>query len=216
MYNLPYFKEHNKHKLFEFLQEYPFAFLTGSDANGQLVATQIPLVIEEREGHWYLQGHIMRNTDHHKAFSSNSKVLAVFTGPNCYVSASWYSDPHGGSTWNYMSVHCKGKIRFLSDEGLMTLMKKFTLQFENNDPNSPTIFDNLSDDYRNKMMPAIVGFEIEVSEMENVFKLSQNRDERSYRNIVSQLEKKGGMSTLVAHEMSKRTDDLFQKNEKES
>ncbi len=209
MYNLPYFKENDPQKILEFFREYPFAFLTGSDAAGQPFATQVPLVVEEREGEWYLQGHIMRNTDHHKTFVENSRVLAVFTGPNSYVSATWYSDPHGGSTWNYMSVHCKGKIRFLSDEGLMALMKKFTLQFENNDPNSPTIFDNLSDEYRNKMMPAIVGFEIKVEEMENVFKLSQNRDEKSYRNIITQLEVKGGSSVLVAMEMRKRMDELF-------
>ena len=93
----------------------------------------------------------------------------------------------------------------------MPNFRNCTLQFENNDPNSPTIFDNLSDDYRNKMMPAIVGFEIKVEEMENVFKLSQNRDEKSYRNIITQLEEKGGSSGLVALEMRKRMEELFPK-----
>jgi len=91
MYYLSYFKEEDKHILLQFLHDYPFAFLTGSTSTGKQVATQIPILIVEREGEWYLQGHIMRNTDHHKAFNENPQVLAVFTGPHAYVSASWYS-----------------------------------------------------------------------------------------------------------------------------
>ena len=58
-------------------------------------------------------------------------------------------------------------------------------------------------------MPAIVGFELKADKIENVFKLSQNRDEKSYHNIISHLEKKGGSSTLVAKEMQKRIPELF-------
>ena len=209
MYNLPYFKETNKAVVFQFLNDYPFAFLTGSYQNGEQVATQVPMLLEEREGELYLQGHIMRNTDHHRAFADNPQVLAVFTGPNTYVSASWYSNPQIGSTWNYMSVHIKGKIQFLSVDELISLMKKFTLKFENNDVSSPTIYDNLPETFLEKMLPAIVGFEIKVEKMENIFKLSQNRDEKSYRNIIAHLEKQGGNSLQIAHEMKKRLDILF-------
>src|SRR5690606_25529355 len=135
----------DKQTLLRFLDKNPFAFLTGSNAAGKQVATQIPVLFEERNGHLYVQGHIMRNTDHHKAFIENSQVLAVFTGPHTYVSASWYSNPHIGSTWNYMSVHISGNIRFLPDEGLIKLMKKLTLKFEHNNIASPTIYDNLPD-----------------------------------------------------------------------
>src|SRR5690606_21026550 len=121
-------KEENKQVLFQFLHAYPFAFLTGSYINGEQVATQIPILFEERDGAVYLQGHLMRNTDHHKAFVQNQNVLAVFTGPHTYVSASWYTNPQIGSTWNYMSIHAKGKINFLPDEDLIKLMKKLTLQ----------------------------------------------------------------------------------------
>ncbi len=209
MYNLSYFKEEDKQILLQFLNDYPFAFLTGSDATGKQVATQIPILVEERDGEWYLQGHIMRNTDHHKAFDENSQVLAVFTGPDSYVSASWYTDPQIGSTWNYMSIHIKGEINFLPEAGLISLMQKLTLKFENNNTDSPTIYDNLPDGFLNKMMPAIVAFEIKVEEMENVFKLSQNRDEQSYRNIIARLEGQGGKSALVASEMKKRIKKLF-------
>jgi transcriptional regulator len=209
MYNLSYFKEEDKQVLFQFLNDHPFAFLTGSSANGEQVATQVPILVEEREGSVYLQGHIMRNTDHHKAFMENQNVLAVFTGPHAYVSASWYTNPQIGSTWNYMSVQAKGKMTFMSDEDLIKLMEKLTLRFEGGNNASPTIFDNLPKEFLNKMLPAIVGFEIKVDKMENVFKLSQNRDEKSYRNIIAQLENKGGAGLLVADEMKNRLETLF-------
>ena len=94
----------------EFIDEFPFAFLTGVDADNMPVVTQVPLFLKEREGKLFLRGHIMKNTDHHKAFVQNTNVLAVFTGKHCYVSGTWYSNPHTPSTWNYMSVHAKGQI----------------------------------------------------------------------------------------------------------
>ena len=209
MYNLSYFKEEDKKILLQFINDHPFAFFTGSDLSGKQVATQVPIILEERDGEWYIKGHIMRNTDHYNALIENPQALAVFTGPDTYVSASWYTNPQIGSTWNYMSIHVRGEMSFLSDEGLIALMKKFTLKFENNDTNSPTIFDNLPSKFLNKMMPAIAGFEIKIDDMENVFKLSQNRDEQSYRNIISELEKQDGDAQLIADEMKKRIDTLF-------
>jgi transcriptional regulator len=209
MYNLSYFKEEDKQVLLQFIYDHPFGFLTGSDSAGQQVATQVPILLEERDNRIYLHGHIMRQTDHHKAFLENPQVLAVFTGPHTYVSASWYTNPQTGSTWNYMSVHMRGTLRFQGEDALISLLRKLTLRFENNNVASPTIFDNLPDEYRKRMLPAIVAFEIEVTEMENVFKLSQNRDEKSYHNIIAQLEKQGGDSALIAEEMKKRTSQLF-------
>jgi len=211
MYNLSYFKEHDRQVLLKFIDQNPFAFLTGSTIEGKQVATQIPVLFEERDGSLYLQGHIMRNTDHHKAFLENQKALAVFTGPHTYVSASWYTNQQIGSTWNYMSVHISGDIKFLPDEYLVLLMKKLTLKFEDNNASSPTIYDNLPDSYLEKMMPAIVGFEIKADEIKNVFKLSQNRDEQSYKNIIHKLEAKNekGNAAMIAREMRSRQEQLF-------
>lgn len=209
MYHFSYFKEKDRQTILAFLEQHPFAFMTGSFNNGIQVATQVPMLIFERDGELYVQGHIMRNTDHHKALSENPNVLVVFTGPSTYVSASWYSNSQMGSTWNYMSVHMHGAVRWMSNEELIQLMKMFTLKHEGGDTSSPTIYDNLPETYVNKMMAGITGFEIKVEKLDNVFKLSQNRDEKSYMNIISKLEEKGGESALIAEEMKKRKADLF-------
>lgn len=209
MYNFSYFKEKDKQTVLKFIEEHPFAFITGSYLSGKQVASQIPILVEERQGELFLQGHIMRNTDHHKAFVENRNILIVFTGPSCYVSASWYTNPQIGSTWNYMSVHVTGEMNFMSDEELIQFMRKLTLKFENGNKQSLTFYDNLPDEFLSKMMPGIVGFEVKVSQIENVFKLSQNRDEKSYLTIISKLEEQGGNSALIASEMKKRKAELF-------
>lgn len=209
MYNFSYFKEKDKQTILDFIEENPFAFVTGSFLSGGQVATQIPILLEERNGELFLQGHIMRNTDHHKALVENPNALIVFTGPSCYVSASWYSNPQIGSTWNYMSVHIAGQVSFMPNDELIQFMRKLTLKFEKGNTQSLTFYDNLPDDFLRKMMPAIVGFEIKAEKIENVCKLSQNRDEISYNNIISKLEEQGGNSALIAEEMRKRKAVLF-------
>ena len=209
MYNFSYFKEKDLNTILDFIEKNPFAFVTGSFKSGAQVATQIPILLEERGGELFLQGHIMRNTDHHKAFLENPNALLVFTGPSCYVSASWYTNPHIGSTWNYMSVHVAGHVKFMSSDELVDFMRKLTLKFEKGNTQSQTFYDNLPDKFLSNMMPAIVGFEIKANKLENVFKLSQNRDEKSYLQIISKLEEKGGESAMIALEMRKRKSDLF-------
>ncbi|HRF76689.1 MAG TPA: FMN-binding negative transcriptional regulator, partial [Chitinophagales bacterium] len=112
-----------------------------------------------------------------------------------------------------MSVHMHGKVRWMSADELVQLMKTFTLKHEGGDSSSPTIYDNLPETYVDKMMAGITGFEIKVNKLDNVFKLSQNRDEKSYMNIIAKLEAKGGESALIAEEMEKRKADLFPEGE---
>jgi transcriptional regulator len=209
MYDLPHFKEQDEQVIKDFIDQYPFAFLTGCDSEYKPVATQVPVFIEVKNGRKVLSGHIMKNTDHHKAFLHNENVLAVFTGPHSYVSATWYSNPHLASTWNYMSVHAKGTLRFLDESGLEEVLRKTTLHFESYNQDSPTVFDNLPSEFKQKTMKYIVAFEIEVTEMDNVFKLSQNRDAESYHNIIEELKKQGQDGRLIAAEMEKRREEVF-------
>ena len=151
----------------------------------------------------------MKNTDHHKAFLHNNNVLVVFTGHHTYVSGTWYSNPNIASTWNYMSVQAKGIIRFLDDAGLEDVLRKTSLHFENYNQQSTTIFDNLPSEFKQKVIHAITAFEIEVTGMDNVFKLSQDRDAESYNNIKEKLKQQGEDGQMIAAEMEKRTKELF-------
>ena len=211
MYDLPYYKEQDAEVIKQFIREHPFAFLTGCDAENKPVATQVPVFIDEKDGKIFLTGHIMRNTDHHKAFEQNPNVLTVFTGPHSYVSATWYSNPYQASTWNYMSVHAKGSIHFGDEKELIAVLKRLTLHYENGNTASTTVFDNLPAEYTGRLIKAIIAFEIEVTSMDHVFKLSQDRDEKSYDNIIQQLKQKDGDAKTIAEIMEKRKEKVFSK-----
>ena len=211
MYNLPYFKEGDQEVVLEFMRKHPFVFLTGINEESKPVATQVPVFIDERDGKLFLTGHIMRNNDHHKAFEKNPNVLAVFASPHVYVSATWYDDPRQASTWNYMSVHAKGTIKFGNKEDLIAILKRLTLHYENNNPASTTVFNNLTSEYTEPLLKAIVAFEVEVISIDNVFKLSQNRNEKSFQNIMDKLNEQGSDGKFIAEEMKKRQHQLFGK-----
>jgi transcriptional regulator len=210
MYNYPHYKEKDKEKVIGFMREHLFITLIGCDGKGRIEATQIPVLVDEYEGKLFIRGHIARKSDHHHAFEENPNALAIFTGAHTYVSGSWYSgNPHQASTWNYISVHARGQLRFLGDSDLVELLRRLSLHFENNNVQSSTIYDNLPVDYKEKLIKAIVAFEIEVTELDNVYKLSQNRDEKSYDNIVRQLGQQDGDAKEIGDLMEQRKQQVF-------
>src|SRR4029078_9900722 len=112
------------------------------------------------------------------------------------------------STWNYMSVHAKGRLTFLQEGDLLNVLKRTTNHFENN-PHSGSNFEDFPKAYVQKLVNAIVAFEVEVHKIDNVFKLSQNRDEESYHNIIRKLEDQGADGKVIAGEMERRGPELF-------
>jgi transcriptional regulator len=201
MYNLPYFKAADQQEVLDYMQAHPFVMLISRGA-AYPVATQVPVLLAEREGKLYLRAHIMRKTDHHIALELDLNVLVVFTGAHTYVSASWYTNPQQGSTWNYQAVHAKGKLRFTSTEELLQLLTDLTDTFENN-PESPSLMKHLPDSYVQPLLKAIVGIEIELVSIDHVFKLSQNRDSESYRKIKEQLSQGSADAVQMAAAMTK-------------
>jgi len=202
MYKFSYYTEQDDEKVIDFMKANAFALITGT-GDKYPVATQIPLAIKVNEGKIFLEGHLMRKTDHHLAFEKNNNVLVLFTGPHCFVNANWYTDPSIGSTWNYMTVHAKGKISFTDEEGTRRAVKAVSDKYAGTD--TASAFDNLPPEYIDHMVKAIVGFSIEVESIDNVFKLSQNRDDASKKNIIEQLKKRGDHnSAAIATEMEKR------------
>jgi transcriptional regulator len=108
-----------------------------------------------------------------------------------------------GSTFNYMTVHAKGKISFKDEASTYEAVKKITELHEGLD--NKASFDKLPPNYVSGMVKAISAFEIEVTQLENVFKLSQNRTAASKKNIVAELMKKEDSdSKKIAAEILKR------------
>ena len=203
MYKFPYYTEEDQAKVTAFMKNNSFAMLTGFGEQYP-VTTHIPLEVEVQEdGKIFLSGHMMKKTDHHLAFEKNNNVLVIFNGPHAHISASWYMNPLMGSTWNYMVVHAKGKIKFKDEQGTYNAVKDITNKYEG--PDSAAAFDKLPKEYIEHMVKAIVGFHIEVESIENTFKLSQNRDKESQKNIIEQLKKRGDSnSRIIAEEMESR------------
>jgi transcriptional regulator len=184
MYKLPHYTINERTTLIDFCKEIPFAFVTGIGSEFP-VATQLPLDIVEENGTLLLRGHLMRKTDHHLAFDKNENVLVIFNSPHAYIDANWYTEPAQGSTVNYISVHAKGKIKFTDDAGTYAAVKKITEKHI--DVNSAAGFKNISEDYLTTMIKAIVGFTIEVEDLQGVFKLSQNKLLEDKKNIIKKL-----------------------------
>jgi transcriptional regulator len=203
MYKLNHFTENETQLVIDFMKENSFAMITGFGETYP-VATQIPLEVEEKDGKLFLSGHLMKKTDQHNAFEGNENVLVVFTGPHCYVSASWYHNPQSASTWNYMAVHAKGKIKFTDEAGTYEAIKAVTNKYEGTQ--TVAAFNNMPKEYTMQHIKAIVGFTIEVESFENVFKLSQNKTEEEKINIIAKLkERKSNDDDLeIANEIEKR------------
>lgn len=202
MYKLKYFTEDDKDKVLAFMKDYSFATITGMDEKYP-VATHIPLDIKQIDDRLLFTGHIMKNSDHHKAFLKNEHVLAIFNGPHCHVSASWYPNPVQASTWNYMTVHAKGKITFGDEAETKRIVEDLTNKYEGAD--SPAAFNKLSNEYIDRLVKAIVAFTIEVESIDNVFKLSQNHEPETRRSIIQNLHKNGSADEqAIAAEMKSR------------
>jgi len=207
MYKTSYFTEPDREKVLAFMTAHPFVTLITNDGL-RTEATQIPVLLTERDGKLFLHGHIMRKTGHHLAIEQNPEVLILFTGPHCYVSSSWYTEKMG-ATWNYQTVHVRGKVSFTTDPGTIDILRRLTERYESPQA-TPLFIDNLPEGYVTDMVKGIAGLEIEVTDIYPVFKLSQNRDDESYKNIVAQLLKTTDTDAhKVAEEMKTRRPELF-------
>ncbi|MBL7472375.1 FMN-binding negative transcriptional regulator [Robertkochia sediminum] len=210
MYDHADYKDHTPEAIHQFIAAHPLALLSGCNKKFDPVATQVPVLLEkEADGSLYLRGHMIRGSEHHKAFQENPKVMLVFTGPQSYVSATWYAKERSASTWNFMSVQAKGSIRFLGEAGLRAIMQKTTLHFEKGNHHSPTVFRNLDPQYVQRLLKYIIAFEVKVESLDHVFKLSQDMDAGSYQSIVAHLHKGDANAQMVATEMEKRMPGLF-------
>jgi transcriptional regulator len=201
MYIPDLYKNEDQASIDHFIHENGFAILI-NQLEGKIVATHIPLQLETNEqGKQMLYGHISKENPQWQSFESNDKILAIFSGAHSYISPSWY-DHENVPTWNYTAVHLYGTIRIIEGEALLTSLKKLTNKYEAKSENPMTV-EGLSAKAMLQIR-GIVGFEIEINEIQAVHKMSQNRDDKNYHNIITELEKTGeGNAIAVAKEMSK-------------
>ncbi len=201
MYIPDIFINENQEEIKDFLQKNSFGILV-NQINGKLWATHIPLELEtNKNGKQVLYGHISKENQQWKSFEDNNKVLAIFSGPHSYISSSWY-DHENVPTWNYIAVHIYGTIKIIEGEAVIENLKKLVDKYEKNSEN-PIIVEDLS---KKTMMQTrgIVAFEIEIDVIQAKHKLSQNRDEKNYDNIISELKKtENPQATAIANEMTK-------------
>lgn len=208
MYGMSHFTETDRNYVIDFMKVHPFTTLLGSDGSAS-VATQLPMLISQVNEDIILRGHMMRNTDHYKAIEKNNDVLVLFTGPQCYVSSSWYSERGTGGTWNYITVHARGMLRFLDQAETITILSDLTRHFEQGQRH-PELVEHMPPEYINTHIKAIAGFEIVVRSLDPIFKLSQNKDDKSYEKIVNELNALNDYSANeIADEMLKRRPHLF-------
>ena len=201
MYTPTIYKNENQDEIKQFLQENSFGILV-NQTEGKLCATHIPLELAiDKNRKEVLQGHIAKENPQWKGFEENDTVLAIFSGPHSYISSSWY-DHENVPTWNYLAVHVYGKIKIIEGEAAINSLKKLVDKYEKNSENPIRVADLSSKTMR--QVRGIVAFEIEITSMEATKKLSQNRDEKNYKNIICELEKTQDQGSIaIANEMKK-------------
>ena len=201
MYIPELYKNENREEIENFIHQNGFAILV-NQTQGKLWATHTPLLLETREdGKLILTGHISKANPQALSFNDNDEVLAIFSGAHAYISSSWY-DHENVPTWNYLAVHVYGKVRVYNHEEALDFLKKLVDKYEAKSKN-PIRVENLSEKTMREAR-GIVAFEIEITNLEAQKKLSQNRDDKNYRNIITELEKtKENQALAVAEAMKK-------------
>ncbi len=187
MYVPKFFEVREWPEIFNFIKDNSLATLVTCGENHP-AATHVPLELQEDEGgKIILSGHVARANQQWKSFESHPDVLAIFLSPiHHYISSSWYSHPNV-PTWNYMSVHVYGKLKIVDGERLKRSLERMTKRHEHVSSHSlsPEVLRGEID----KQMDAIVGFELDIEKVEAAYKMSQNRNDEDYANIVKELKR---------------------------
>lgn len=180
MYIPEHFAENDNKSLLDFLRRHPFGQLL-SRVNGRLFSTHLPMLVSDHGTH--LLGHVAYQNPQWDGLE-DQEVLVTFQGEHAYVSPSLYHS-HGVPTWNYQAVHVYGRATVFHDDEKRALLESLTREHERH-RHIPWLV-NLSQD----MLKSLVGIEIEISELQGKYKLSQNRSADDRSQVASDLEQQG-------------------------
>jgi len=203
MYVPGHFKEDDPARLHTLMETHPFALLV-SAVEGRPFATHLPVVLDRGHGKLgRLRCHVARANPHWRGLAADGACLAVFQGPNAYISPNWYDKHPAVPTWNYAAVHAQGRARAMDDGELRRLLDDLSAIHEAGQP-VPWTTAKLSEEWFAGMRKAVVGLEIEILRLEGKFKLSQNRPAADRRHVIAALDKGGEGARAIAAMMREK------------
>ncbi len=205
MYIPEHFKEDHPERIEALIREHSFGLLV-SVQEGLPCASHLPFLYDRSAGgHGKLIGHMARSNPQWESLAQGQPVLAIFQGPHAYISPAWYGTP-GVPTWNYAVAHLYGLAHLIQDQrALEGIVQQLTAVHESTyrEPWVP----HLLGERGSRLLEMIIGFEIEVTEIQGKFKLSQNRPLDDQRRVIEQLERSGSdLESAVARLMAANLD----------
>jgi transcriptional regulator len=197
MYRPPAFREDRLEVLHGLIRAHPLAQLVTAGAGG-LMANPVPCLVDgEAVPNGMLRLHLAKANPQVDELRSGAQALAIFQGPQAYVSPSWYPGKaeHGKvvPTWNYVTVHAWGTPRVMDAAALRRQIEDLTMSQEQGRP-SPWAVGDAPEDFIATMINAIVGIEIPIGRIESKWKLSQNRSEADRRGVAEGLRAAGSQA----------------------
>lgn len=185
MYVPKLFREEDREEILTFLRQNNFATIVTYDGE-RPVATHTPVeVVEDENGALVVYGHFSGANPQRKSLIGQ-EILLIFQGAHTYISARWYNHVNV-PTWNYMIVHLYGTARPVQGEELHALLSRLVQRHE---PDSAYRLESLPPDFVAKEMKGVFGFAVDVTRLEAGYKLSQNRNDEDYRNIIHELDQR--------------------------
>jgi transcriptional regulator len=197
MYIPPYYENKDIDQIKRFLKENSFGILVNVVDNKPW-GTHIPLELEQDlNGADVLVGHIAKANPQWRYFSDNAEVLCIFNGPHAYVSSSWYKEEEV-PTWNYIAVHVYGTLKVLSEEETMASMFRLVDKYEASSKNPINLKDMSPKTLR--QVKGVVGFQIQITNIQATYKLSQTR-QADHAKIISELKERNdpGSQAIADH-----------------
>ena len=184
MYVPNHFQVDGMDQLKQYIRDYGFGMLVVADVDG-IEANHVPFLLRAGEGDalGHLQCHLARSNPVWQRLQEGACVLAVFQGPDAYVSPSWYpTKAETGRvvpTWNYLAVHVEGCARIVQDSTwLKHHLNQLTDQHESGMDNPWSVGDAPAD-FTEQLVQAIVGIEIKIETLTGKLKASQNHPKRN-------------------------------------
>jgi transcriptional regulator len=196
MYIPEHFREERVPVLHQAITQLGFGTLVTAGKDG-LEASHLPMLMHREPGPLgTLHGHVARANTQWKNAQVGVQALAIFLGPNVYITPSWYpTKKETGKvvpTWNYLSVHAYGEIGFFDDPAqLREHVTNLTNAHEASRAN-PWAITDAPPDYIEKMLAHIVGFKLVIHRFEGKWKMSQNRPQPDLAGVREGLSREGG------------------------